>query len=173
MLNKEEIKKLIENKKIIEGYLNLEIQLTPNGFDLTLNKIFKFEESGNIDFSNSERRLPETKEIPPQKENKNDKYGWWKLNPGIYKIRPNEIINLPHNLIGIAFPRSSLLRIGAYTHTGVWDAGFGGKSEFVLVVQNSKGINIKENARITHIIFEEIETTKEGYQGIYKNDIEG
>jgi len=167
MLNREQIKNLIKKSNLVKNFINLDIQLTPNGLDLTVEKIFDFESDGTLDFSNSERFIPIGKEIIPQKSFK-DKYGWWNLKRGVYKIRTNEYINLPKNLIGISFPRSFVLRMGAYTQTGVWDAGFEGKSEFILVVGNPKGIRIKQNARIVQIIFANIIETKHGYNGIYK-----
>ena len=169
VLNGIEIERLIKENKLIEGYIDLEKQITPNGFDLTVEKIFLFKNRGAIDFSNKERLLSEVKEIRPIKKSPQDKYGWWILKKGIYKIVSNEICNLPKNLIAISFPRSSLLRMGAFTQTGVWDAGFRGKSEFVLVVNNPRGIEIKQNARIVQLIFLEIEEVKEGYKGIYQN----
>lgn len=168
MLNKQEIKTLIEQKKLIEGYISLDIQLTPNGFDLTVEKIFAFTSNGALDFSNKERAIPETKEVAAKKKKSGDKFGWWKLKKGTYKIRTNETVNLPNDLVALAFSRTSLLRMGAFTQHGVWDAGFCGKGEFVLAVENPKGIKIKQNARVTQLIFIKANET-EGYQGIYKN----
>ncbi len=168
MLNKKQIKKLIEEKNLIENYADLEKQLTPNGFDFSVEKIFNIKGKGKLDFSNSERVIPKTEEIKPLKKNKEDKYGWWFLEKGAYKIRTNEIINLPNNLTAISFPRSSLLRMGVFTQHGVWDAGFEGKSEFILIVENKEGIEIKENARINQLIFIPIDES-EAYDGIYKN----
>lgn len=169
MLNREEIEKLIIEKNLIEDYINLETQLTPNGFDLTVAGIFEFDASGALDFSNKERKVPKGKEILPKKKNPQDKFGWWNLKKGACKIRCNENINLPHDLIAISFPRTSLLRMGVFTQAGIWDAGFQGKSEFILVVSNPKGIRIKQNARITQLIFIKINKIEKGYQGIYQN----
>ena len=168
MLNREEIKKLIEAEGLITGYFNLDIQLTPNGFDLTVGSVFEFIDSGALDFSNKERVIPEVKEIPPEKRSPQDKFGWWSLKAGAYKIRTNETVNLSKDLVILAFPRSSLLRMGAFTQNAVWDAGFSGKSEFILVVENPKGLRLKQNARIIQIIFIKINKTDIGYQGIYQ-----
>jgi dUTP pyrophosphatase len=168
MLNKEEIRKLISEKKFIENYINLEKQLTPNGFDLTVEKVFEFVSSGKLDFSNKEREISEVKEILPKKKSSEDKHGWWYLKKGSYKIRTNEIINLPSNYVALCFSRTSLLRMGGYTLHGVWDAGFKGKGEFILMVENKFGLEIKENARIAQLIFFKINPT-EGYKGIYKD----
>lgn len=170
MLNKNEIKKLIETKKLIENYMSLDKQLTPNGIDLTVDKVSKFKKAGSLDFSNKERMIPEAEEVSPAKKNKEDKYGWWELQEGIYKIKTNEAVNLPNNLIALAFSRTSILRMGCLTSHGVWDAGFSGKGEFTLTVQNPAGVKIKQNARIAQLIFYKIGET-EGYDGIFK-DIE-
>lgn len=168
MLNKKEIEQLIKEKDLIENYINLDKQLTPNGFDLTVGKIFEFNSAGDIDFSNSERVVPKGKELIPEKRKKEDKYGWWQLSKGAYKIRTNETVNLPNDLAALGFTRTSLLRMGALTQNGIWDAGFKGKGEFILVVSNSQGINIKQNARVVQLMFIGVERTEE-YQGVYKN----
>ncbi len=166
MLNKEQIRQLIETSKLIEGYINLDSQLTSNGFDLTAGGVFEFISQGAIDFSNQERLVPQTKEIFPRKMSPEDKFGWWFLKKGPYKIRTNETINLPNNLAALAFSRTSLLRIGLFTQHGVWDAGFKGSGEFILVVENPAGARIKQNARLAQLIFLAVEET-EGYKGIY------
>lgn len=169
MLNKEEIGLLIKEKNIIDGFIDLNTQLTPNGFDLTAAHIFTFDGRGSVDFSNKERIIPESKEIPPRKTIGGEKFGWWDLEKGIYKIKTNETVNLPNDLIAMAFTRTSLLRMGVFTNHGVWDAGFRGKSEFILAVENPSGVRIKQNARIAQLIFLKINETKDGYRGIYQH----
>ncbi len=167
MMNKEEIKKLIEKKKLIENYPHLDTQLQPNGFDITVDEVHRLKDKGELDFSNSERKIPETEKIEPKKKNKEDKYGWWELEEGAYKVKTNEKFNMPRDLAGIVFPRSSLLRMGCTTETGVWDAGYRGKAEFLLLVKNEKGVEIKENARIAQLLFLPIDEVEEGYGGVY------
>ena len=169
MLNREEIKKLIDTRGLVKDAVDLETQLTPNGLDLTVKSIFAFEGAGALDFSNKERELPGTRELVPQKKSPEDQHGWWSLKPGAYKILTNETITLGKDLIGFAFTRSSLSRMGAFTHTGVWDAGFSGKSEFILHVANPLGVKIKQNARVVQLLFTHITETKDGYAGIYQN----
>lgn len=168
MLNKKEIKQLIDEKRLIEDYINLDKQLTPNGFDISLSKVFAFNSQGHLDFSNSERVIPAGKELIPQKNNSEDKYGWWDLPAGAYKVRTNETVNLPNNLTALGFTRTSLLRMGGLTQNGVWDAGFKGKGEFILLVSNPQGIKIKQNARVVQLVFLGVDETEE-YQGIYKH----
>jgi len=168
MLNDKEIKRQIKEKSLIKDFIHLETQTTPNGFDLTVNKIFKFNGAGALDFSNKEREIPVEKELVPKFKNPRDKFGWWNLKKGAYKIKTNECVNIPKDLVAIAFSRSSLLRMGAFTQTAVWDAGFRGISEFILIVNNPKGIRVKQNARIVQLVFLKINEVTHGYQGIYQ-----
>ena len=168
MLNRQEIERLIRENGLVSSYCDLETQLTPNGFDLTAARIYSFSDKGDLDFSNKQRKLPKTEEILPEKEKPEDKFGWWELDPGIYKVVTNEIVKLPLDIIGMAFCRSSLLRMGGFTQTGVWDAGFEGRSEFVLVVSNPSGIRLKQNARVVQLLFTRIIETGTGYSGIYQ-----
>jgi dUTP pyrophosphatase len=169
MLNREEIATFIKEKKLIENYINLDTQLTPNGFDLTVQSIFEFDTAGAIDFSNKERQIPQGNEIIPRKEKEAEAFGWWHLLPGAYKIKSNETVRLPNDIIALAYTRTSLLRAGAFTLHGVWDAGFRGKSEFILVVDNPHGVRLKQNARIAQLVFFHIQETFHGYRGVYQH----
>ncbi|MBD3246996.1 deoxyuridine 5'-triphosphate nucleotidohydrolase [Candidatus Pacearchaeota archaeon] len=168
MLTKKEIQKEIERNNLVENFCDLKTQLQPNGFDLTVDKIFAFKSKGKIDFSNSERVLPECEEIKAEKEKEDDEYGWWKLKKGVYKVRTNEKVNLPNDLLGILFCRSSLLRVGSFTKHGLIDSGFSGFLEFILKVENDNGMDLKENARVSQVIFRKVKET-EAYDGEYND----
>jgi dUTP pyrophosphatase len=169
MLNRQEIRDLIENQGLMKDYIELGTQLTPNGFDLTCAEIYEFKEGGALDFSNKERKIPNGRQILPQKINPLDKFGWWDLQPGAYKIKTNETCNIPKDLIALGFPRSSLLRMGAFVQNAVWDAGFQGRSEFILVVANPHGVRVKQNARLVQLMFMRVNETEQGYNGVFKN----
>lgn len=169
MLNQQEIRKLIQRHKLIEGCIDLETQLTSNGFDLTCASIAQFSQRGALDFSSKERIIPACKDLLPKKSKPQDKFGWWLLKQGTYKVKTNETVNLPHNLVAMAFSRTSLLRMGGFTQHGVWDAGFCGKGEFILSVENPLGIKLKQNARIAQLVFLQINKTSSPYRGIFHN----
>lgn len=165
-LTGDSLEKAVENG-LVKDYIHLETQLQPNGFDVTVAEIHEFGGSGKLDFSNSEREIPDSEPIEPEKKDEEDDYGWWSLDPGVYKVVMNEKVDIPDNLVGIAFPRSSLLRMGCTTENAYWDAGYTGGGAFVLKVENQDGVEIKENARINQIGFIEVDETEEGYSGIY------
>jgi dUTP pyrophosphatase len=160
ILNDEEIRRLIAEKQLVRNYIDVDKQLTPNGFDLSVEKIFGFVGKGQIGFTNDDRILPELREIA------------WKnnsieLNSGCYKVRTNEILKMPLDLIAIAMPRSSLLRSGVTVSTGIWDAGFEGISEFLLQVNNFNGFTVMKNARVVQLIFMLTKQVKLGYDGLF------
>jgi len=157
-LNKEQLREAVE-EGLVKEYIDLERQLTPNGFDLTVSSIESFEEPGRLDFTNEDRKIPETRKLEPEN-------GVWQLGPGSYKVTTNEKVNLPEDIIAFAHPRSSLLRMGCTIDNGVWDAGYSGGSEFLLTVNSSEGVKIDGDARINHMVFEEISETEE-YSGRY------
>lgn len=169
MLNREELQHLIEEENLITDYIDLETQLTPQGFDLTVDEIHRYKGKGSLDFSNSERKISETEKISVEKRNPGDNYGWWKLEQGVYKIIMNEKVDIPNDLTALAFPRSSLLRMGCTIDNAVWDSGFKGTGSFMLTVQNPEGVEIKENARVNQLVFYPINETKEGYKGRYNS----
>lgn len=167
-LNREELRHLIEEKGLIQNYVHLETQLTPQGFDLTVDEIHEYQGAGKLDFSNDEREIPDSEPIRPEKEDPEDDYGWWNLEQGTYKVVMNEKVDIPNNLAGYAFPRSSLLRMGVTIENAVWDSGFTGTGSFKISVDNPEGVKIKENARVNQIVFEKIKETEEGYSGKYQ-----
>jgi dUTP pyrophosphatase len=168
-LNKAQLKERIEEDDLISNFIDLETQLQPAGFDLTAGEIHRFKEKGKLDFSNNEREIPKTEKVEPVKKSEGDDYGWWNLEEGAYKVKMNEKVNIPENLTGYAFPRSSLLRMGCTIDNAVWDAGYTGTGSFLLKVDNDEGVEIKENARVNQLVFEEIDST-EGYSGKYHEE---
>lgn len=167
VLNREELREMIEEENLISDYLHLETQMGSNGFDVTVDEIHRYTGSGKLDFSNDERELPETERVEPEKKSGEDDYGWWTLEPGVYKIVMNEKVDIPNDLVGFAFPRSSLLRMGATINNAVWDSGYTGRGEFMLTVENPDGIEIKENARVNQLVFLHMDEVEQGYKGRY------
>ena len=163
ILNDENLHQLIKTG-MIENICDISIQLTPNGIDLTLKKVEKFTDKGQIDFTNEQRKLPTTQEIPFTNN-------WVHLDKGCYKVTFNEIVTIPSDAIALARPRSSLLRSGATVESAVWDAGFHGISISLLVVYNPYGISLQKNARLIQLFFIKMShKAHKTYQGIYQED---
>ncbi|AKB49501.1 Deoxyuridine 5'-triphosphate nucleotidohydrolase [Methanosarcina barkeri str. Wiesmoor] len=166
LLSSTELRKLIQaTPSLLENAIDIETQIQPNGLELTLKEVKTIDGSGAVDFDNSERQLPDGKTL----EFGND--GWIHLPKGIYKVLFNEIVNIPMNLAAIAKPRSTLIRCGTTLETAVWDAGYRGRSESMLVVYNTEGFRLKKDARIMQLLFYTLGAEVEkGYSGIYQNE---
>ncbi|RXA21381.1 deoxyuridine 5'-triphosphate nucleotidohydrolase [Methanosarcina sp. MSH10X1] len=166
LLSSNELRKLIQAKPpLLENAVDIETQIQPNGLELTLKEIKTIEGCGAVDFDNSGRKLPDGRNIEFGSD------GWIHLPEGIYKVLFNEIVNIPMNLAAIAKPRSTLIRCGATLETAVWDAGYRGRSESMLVVYNTAGFRLKKDARIMQLLFYTLDTEVEkGYSGVYQNE---
>lgn len=162
ILTRHEILELLRSSPpLIEGLIDLDKQLQPAGVDLTVKEIFTFKSSGKVDFTNKDRELSELELVPF------DEGGWAFLKPGFYLIKYNEVINMPLDLIAIGKPRSTLLRMGAFIVTAVWDPGYKGRSVSLLIVGNPNGIRVKRNARVVQLVFLRLTKKSVAYKGIY------
>jgi dUTP pyrophosphatase len=164
MLNSKAIKQLIETQQLITGYVDLEKQLQPAGFDLSLKEVHAFWGVGAIDFDNRERRLAPTRQLKPDTE------GWYILPQGCYMIVYNEAVKMPLNVVALARSRSTVLRNAAAIETAVWDPGYQGRSSSLLVVHNPHGVRLKQDARVAQLIFYSTDEVEKGYSGVYQNE---
>jgi len=165
VLSKDDIHQLIQQQPpLIESYINLAEQMQPNGIDLTLRTVAMPQSSGKITVDNSQRLISDLAPLIF------DGLDNMQLMPGAYVITYNEIINLPRNIMALAFPRSSLLRCGVNVHTAVWDAGYQGRAQSLMIVYNPHGISLQRNARIVQLVFLKLTQETEGYQGAYQKE---
>jgi dUTP pyrophosphatase len=165
VLSANDIRKLIDqDPPLVEGYLDLDIQVQPNGFDITLRDISLLKTTGQVAISNTERVVSELSPL------EFDGTGFINLESGIYSITYNEIVHLPNNVMALARPRSSLLRCGVTVGTAVWDAGYSGRSESLLTVYHPEGFRVQKNARIVQLVFFRLTEDTEGYSGTYQNE---
>jgi len=165
VLSKEDIHKLLQQEPpLVEGYVNLEEQVQPNGIDLTLREVALLQSSGKIAVENSQRLIPDLAPLVF------DGLDFIQLMPAAYIITYNEIVHLPRNIMALAFPRSSLLRCGVTVHTAVWDAGYHGRARSLMVVYNPQGARLQRNARIVQLVFWQLTRETEGYHGAYQEE---
>ncbi|MFC1966596.1 deoxyuridine 5'-triphosphate nucleotidohydrolase [Chloroflexota bacterium] len=165
VLSKQDIHSLLgQEPPLIEGYIDLEAQVQPNGVDLTLREVALPQSSGRIAASNHQRLVPNLAPLVF------DGLGFIDLIPGAYIITFNEIVHLPNNVMALARPRSSLLRCGVTINTAVWDAGYSGRSQSLMVVYNPQGFRLQRNARVVQLIFLRLSGETEGYHGVYQRE---
>ncbi|HET7036340.1 MAG TPA: deoxyuridine 5'-triphosphate nucleotidohydrolase [Thermomicrobiaceae bacterium] len=166
VLSREQIVALLGGEPpLLSGMPDPQVQLQPNGVDLTLASVARFAGSGALGRAGTDRRLPETEELPF------DAAGWLELAAGPYLVRYNETVNLPASIMAYSPPRSSLLRSGVTLDGAVWDAGYSGQGAGLLLVANPLGFRLQRGARIAQLVFHRlVAATESGYQGVYQGE---
>jgi dUTP pyrophosphatase len=142
-------------------------QIQPNGVDLTLESIWRIDGAGGagaIGVAGDSRIIPDRAPVAASAD------GWCHLLPGTYMIRFREAVALPLDLMAFGRSRSSLLRCGAAIHTAVWDAGYHGRSEALLVVYAAAGIRLQLGARALQLVFLRLEAPTYAYAGAYQQE---
>ncbi len=156
---------LNSSSPLIQGFIDRDTQIGENGVDLTVRRASKFLSRGTVDFTNQEREISQTQDLDFNRS------GWLELDTGAYKVEYNEILNLPKNLIGIALPRSSLIRCGVALITSIWDAGYKGRGKSMLAVLNPKGFRMKKDSRVAQLVLLSMESPSEkGYRGVFQGE---
>ena len=165
-MGREELLARIEGEPpLISGYVSLDEQLQPNGFDLSLADIGRYAGAGAIGRTNASRRLPDVRPIAFGDD------GWVELQPGPYQIVFNETVDVPNDLMALGRPRSSVCRMGASIVTAVWDAGYRWRSTALLVVANGAGMRVQRDARLMQLVFFTLNAaTAIGYAGAYQDE---
>jgi len=158
---------VLSGEEIVQaGLLAVETShVQPNGIDLSLDAIWQLVGSGVLGRSNADRRLPAREEL------RFDAEGWLELQEGSYGIRYAEWVELPDDRGALCFPRSSLLRMGLHVPTAVWDAGYAGRGEGLLQVNNPNGVRVQQGARIAQlVVFRLSQRAGSGYAGAYQHE---
>jgi dUTP pyrophosphatase len=155
ILIKAEILKRIREEQMITGFIRLDMQLQPAGFDVTLKEIQVVDDSfmGKVEF--------DKKSIPRAFAHKGA------MHPlHHYILITNEWFNMPLDVSAQIFPRSTLTRAGAIFSSAFVDPGYHGNLHFAL----SPGISLElmPNARFAQVVFHRHEKT-EGYSGQYQS----
>jgi len=136
-----------------------------NGVDLSLDAVWRFLGAGALGVDNADRTLPAHADVAF------DADGWLELPPATYGIRYAEWVEVPVDCGGLCFPRSSLLRMGAYVPTAVWDAGYAGRGSGLLVITSPHGLRIERGARIAQLVlFRLTEPARAAYAGQYQHE---
>jgi len=166
VLSRDEILNLLSiTPPLIEGIIDTKQQIQPNGVDLTIRDVALISSTGTLAADNKNRVLSAVSPLTF------DTLGFMDLLPGCYLITYNEVVHLPKNVMALGLPRSSLLRCGVDVHTAVWDAGYSGRSQSLLVVYNPQGFRIQKNARVLQLVFFRLSSeATEGYSGVFQGE---
>lgn len=149
---------------LLEGISDEATQIQSCGVDLTVRTISRFESGGALGYDNADRVLADTTPLPWNE-------GWVELPAGSYHVVYSEQVNLPEDIMALAYPRSSLMRCGVTVYSAVWDPGYSGRAEALLVVHNPHGFRLKQGGRIAQLVFTRLgELVESRYDGRFHGE---
>lgn len=158
-------------QRIIRNIRSPDIQAQPCGVDLTLKRLFVWKSSGVVDFDNSRRKTAETEALPFNPDTASGEpsdSGFVDLPLGSYLVEFNETVDVPLDMMGQIFVRSSLFRSGALLNAGAMDSGYKGAVGALLQVVNPQAIRLWKDARLAQMVLHQMSEPTEGYKGIYQ-----
>ncbi len=165
ILGIKELHRLVKESNLIEGLCEREINNPEGaGFDLRLKEVYDIEGEGFLGVE--ERKTPEARLIAEYDSSLGEKDNFFIFEPGKYHlIKTIEKVNLPLDLSGIIFPRTTLFRSGLCLFNGIVQPGYSGELTFGLTNLGSQPVKVSFGARIIHITFHEIRGEGNQYRG--------
>lgn len=109
----------ILSRAIVGGLSSSTQQVQPCGIDLSVKHVLRWKSPGVVDFDNSLRKPAATEVLPFDGDDLH-------VALGAYLVQFNETVDIPNDLMGELFVRSSLFRSGASLHAGLVDSGYRG-----------------------------------------------
>jgi deoxycytidine triphosphate deaminase len=165
ILGIKELHKLVQKNKLVENLCERELNNPEGaGFDLRLGEIYEL--SGNGFLGVEERQTPEVKSIAKYNPDEINDSNFFIFEPGkYYLIKTIEKVNLPVNLSGIIFPRTTMFRSGLGLFNGIVQPGYCGELTFGVCNLGQSPIKISFGARVVHITFQEVLGEGNQYRG--------
>lgn len=164
--------RVVLQRGIMSNLLSTKLQVQPCGIDLTLKRVLTFGSSGVVDLDNVKRKNAETRNIqfltqPQPNDGGMDRY--LRLAQGSYLVEFNELVDMPLDVMGQIFVRSTLFRSGALLTAGVMDCGYKGVIGALLQVNNVHGLHVYKNTRMGQMVFHQMSEATDGYSGVYQD----
>jgi dUTP diphosphatase len=165
VLSREELRAALSaDPPLVEG-ADPHTQLQPSGIDLRVDRVQRLTSPGLLGVADNVREPAAREDLAPDADD------WWSLAQGAYVITYKEKVNIPLDLIALSWPRSSLPRSGVTINGAVWDPGYSGRGEALMVVQNHRGFRLQRGARVLQLVFFRLASaTAEGYRGRYHGE---
>jgi deoxycytidine triphosphate deaminase len=162
ILGIKELHRLVDEHKLVENLCEREMKNPEGaGFDLRMGEVFNLEGYGYLGIE--ERDTPKSISAgiyDPEKVTS------FVFEPGrYYLIKTIEKVNLPTDLSGIIFPRTTLFRSGLGLFNGVVQPGYQGELTFGICNLGKSNIKVDFGARVVHITFHQVLGEGNQYRG--------
>lgn len=152
---------IINPKIVMDKYITgTGASLAQNGVDIAISKLYLVSDVCPSRVNDSTRRFPNRTEVLPIE-------GEFIVYPGKWYEWTSEVhISVPKDVAGVMVARSSLLRVGIFVTSGLWDSGFSGTlGGFLQVNASIVALGCKE--RVGQLIMMEA-PSYQLYSGIYQ-----
>jgi deoxycytidine triphosphate deaminase len=165
ILGIKKLHELVKENNLVENLCDRELNNPEGaGFDLRLAEVYEVEGDGFLGVE--ERDTPKVNLIAKHEEGKSERENSFVFEPGkYYLIKTMETVNLPTNLSGVIFPRTTLFRSGLGLFNGVVQPGYSGELTFGLCNLGKSNITVSFGARVVHITFQEVLGEGNQYRG--------
>lgn len=165
ILGIKKLHELVEKESLVEDLCERELNNPEGaGFDLRLGEVFEISGDGFLGVE--ERETPEVKSLAKYDPEKIDDENFFVFEPGkYYLIKTIEKVNLPVNLSGVIFPRTTMFRSGLGLFNGVVQPGYSGELTFGVCNLGKSNIKVSFGARVVHITFQEVLGEGNQYRG--------
>jgi deoxycytidine triphosphate deaminase len=175
ILGIKKLHELVKKINLVENLCDREMNNPEGaGFDLRLGEIYELEGDGFLGVE--ERQTPTAKLVAKANPNcaageelkgvADETEDAFVFEPNkYYLIKTMEKVNLPTNLSGIIFPRTTMFRSGLGMFNGIVQPGYSGELTFGVCNLGQANIKISFGARIAHITFHEVLGEGNQYKG--------
>ena len=165
ILGIQELHRLVREQNLVENLCERETNNPEGaGFDLRLGEIYELAGDGFLGVE--ERQTPDIKLVAKYDSSKPEAEDFFIFEPGkYYLIKTMEKVNLPVNLSGVIFPRTTMFRSGLGLFNGVVQPGYCGELTFGVCNLGKSNIKISFGARVVHITFHEVFGEGNQYRG--------
>lgn len=131
----------------VRNLINDKHQVHAYAVELTAKLIYRLNPTGEVDFGGSEYVPAEAHPMPSHQKHSQDRYQWWTLMHGAYRLEFNETLELADDEIAYLEPHWRLLRAGA-EHPATFMRGAISPLTTLLSVTSAQ-VHIKQNARVS------------------------
>ena len=148
---------------IADGVVSKQVQ--PAGVDLTLSELYDISELSTFELLGDDRVHRNRDEVSMVRHGDQTMY---EVDEGWYLARYNEVVDIPDNVVGFVWPRSTLMRNGVMVTSAVWDPGYKGQGFGGLYTPGRTLLGNGE--RIAQIVFMEVRNSTGTYDGEYQGE---
>jgi len=147
-------------------------QIQPNGVDLTVSGIERIT-GRYARFNRDDYRKPAREAVEYSYTERPGAVPHFRLYPGHYAVIYGEKVTIPEGHVGRVYPRSRVMRSGLHLTSALWDQGYEGRGEGLLIVPTFLDrITIEAGASLAQMVFIEAESVPafDQYDGTHQGE---